>query len=106
MGLYGERVGALHLLTATAEIASNTKGHLSRLQRGQISQPPRRGAKIAAIILRTPDLYQEWLSDLGQMSSRIRDMRQALHDKLIALGTPGSWDHICSQVSADISNPL
>lgn len=98
MGLYGERVGAFHLWTATAEIASNAKGHLNRLQRGQVSQPPRRGAKIAATILRTPDIYQEWLSDIQQMSSRIQNMRKALYDKLISLDTPGSWEHICSQV--------
>lgn len=98
MGLYGERVGALHVLAATAEAASKLKGHLARLQRGHISQPPTRGAKIAATILTSPSLFQEWQFDLREMSGRIRNMRHALHDQLLSLGTPGSWEHIRSQV--------
>ncbi|KAL2406546.1 Aspartate aminotransferase, cytoplasmic [Exophiala dermatitidis] len=98
MGLYGERVGALHVLAATADAASKLKGHLARLQRGHISQPPRRGARIAATILTSPSLYQEWLSDLRDMSGRIQDMRRALYDQLLSLGTPGSWEHIPSQI--------
>lgn len=37
MGLYGERVGALHLLTTSPGAAGKVKGNLLRLQRGQIS---------------------------------------------------------------------
>lgn len=98
MGLYGERVGAFHLYTASAEAASKAQGHIARLQRGNVSTPPTRGAKIAAKILTTPDLFREWLLDLQEMTSRIKNMRKALRDNLISLGTPGSWDHICSQV--------
>lgn len=98
MGLYGERVGAFHLLTASADAASRAKGHLARLQRGQVSNPPTRGARIATTILTTPELFQDWLLDLQEMSSRIINMRQALHDELVSLGTPGNWKHIISQV--------
>ncbi|KAJ6016348.1 hypothetical protein N7540_010939 [Penicillium herquei] len=61
MGLYGERVGALHLLTSSPEAAAKAKGHLYQLQRGQISQPPRRGAHLATAILTNPVLFQKWL---------------------------------------------
>lgn len=99
MGLYGERVGALHLVGATPEAAAKAKGHLSRYQRGQISQPPTTGARLAATILSDPGLSADWLRDLEEMSGRIRDMRQALFDELVSLGTPGSWGHIVDQVS-------
>lgn len=98
MGLYGERVGAFHLLTASSDAAEKAKGNLARLQRGVISQPPTRGSKLATLILTNPELYQEWLLDLREMSSRIRDMRQALRDELLSFKTPGSWEHIVSQV--------
>lgn len=98
MGLYGERVGAFHLLTASADAASKAKGHLARLQRGQVSQPPTRGARIVTTILTTPELFQDWLLDLQEMSSRVKSMRRALRDELVSLGTPGNWDHITSQV--------
>lgn len=32
------------------------------------------------------------------MSGRIIDMRASLKAKLEALGTPGNWDHITSQI--------
>lgn len=98
MGLYGERVGALHFLTASPDAASKVKGHLLRLQRGQISQPAKRGATIAATILTNDTLFTRWLDDLYVMSSRIKEMRKALYDELISLETPGNWDHLLTQV--------
>ncbi|CZR66292.1 probable aspartate aminotransferase, cytoplasmic [Phialocephala subalpina] len=98
MGLYGERVGAFHLVTASPDSAAKAKGHLTRLQRGQISQPPTRGSKLATTILTNPRLFQEWLADLREMSSRIKNMRKALYEELLSLGTPGTWDHIVSQI--------
>jgi aspartate aminotransferase len=32
------------------------------------------------------------------MAHRIIDMRKALLDELVKLGTPGSWDHIVNQI--------
>ena len=32
------------------------------------------------------------------MSSRIKEMRKGLRERLEKLGTPGSWDHITSQI--------
>lgn len=99
MGLYGERVGALHMFCATSADAEKVRGHLCRLQRGQISQPPTNGARIAATILSDSKLFQDWVTDLGEMSSRIKEMRKSLYDNLMILDTPGKWDHIVSQVS-------
>ena len=99
MGLYGERVGAFHLLTGSPDAAARAKGHLARLQRGQISQPPTRGSKLATTILTNPALSQEWLIDLQKMSSRIKNMRKALYEELLSLRTPGNWEHVVLQVS-------
>lgn len=98
MGLYGERVGALHLLCATSQAAVGAKGQLYRLQRGQISRPPRTGATLVAAIVSDEELLQHWARDLRVMSGRIKEMRQALYDELLVLKTPGQWEHIVSQV--------
>ncbi|KAM0212633.1 hypothetical protein ACHAQI_004589 [Fusarium lateritium] len=98
MGLYGERVGALHMFCATSTDAEKVRGHLYRLQRGQISHPPANGARLAATILSDTSLLQDWVADLKEMSNRIKEMRKALYENLVALGTPGKWDHIVSQI--------
>jgi aspartate aminotransferase len=47
-GLYGERVGALHVIAQTTEAANRIKSQLSVLQRSEISNPPSYGARIAS----------------------------------------------------------
>ncbi|KIY00157.1 uncharacterized protein Z520_03842 [Fonsecaea multimorphosa CBS 102226] len=98
MGLYGERVGAFHLVTSSTSSATQTRSQLARLQRGEISTPPVYGARIAATVLGDPALFAEWMSDLQTMSGRIKDMRRALYDELRRLQTPGKWDHIVKQI--------
>ncbi|GAB7353469.1 hypothetical protein MBLNU459_g3925t1 [Dothideomycetes sp. NU459] len=97
-GLYGERVGALHLLTAEASSAVPGMSHLVRLQRAAISNPGQFGARVVALVLADSVLYTEWLSNMKTMSGRVVQMRLALRDELIKLGTPGSWDHIVEQI--------
>ncbi|KAJ5266690.1 Aspartate [Penicillium angulare] len=98
MGLYGERVGVFHILVKSPTEEAKVKGHLLNLQRGQISQPPRRGAKIVTEILDDRAWFQWWLRDVRQMSFRMKDQREKLHRELIELGTPGYWGHILTQI--------
>lgn len=32
------------------------------------------------------------------MSGRIKEMRTSLYERLVQLGTPGSWEHIIQQI--------
>ena len=32
------------------------------------------------------------------MANRVLDMRQGLKERLVHLGTPGTWDHIVTQI--------
>jgi aspartate aminotransferase len=45
-GLYGERVGALHVVAPDKEQAERVRSQLSVLQRSEISNPPTYGARI------------------------------------------------------------
>lgn len=71
---------------------------LEKLQRSEISNPPAYGSRIVDIVLNDPALYAEWKENLQYMSNRIISMRKALYDRLVALGTPGTWNHITDQI--------
>ncbi|KAM0327976.1 hypothetical protein ACHAQA_005375 [Verticillium albo-atrum] len=100
LGLYGERVGVLHIVPARAAgavTAAAVQSQLVGMQRADISMGPRFGSEVAALILSDPGLYALWQEDLAVISGRIETMRQALYDELVRLGTPGDWRHIVEQ---------
>lgn len=101
-GLYGERAGCFHFVTSPAPDAASTikriGSQLAILQRSEISNPPAYGARIASLVLNSPELFAEWEDNLRTMSGRIISMRKALRSKLEELGTPGKWEHITDQI--------
>lgn len=100
MGLYGERVGCIHVVLhdATPDVAHKLVGELSNLVRAEFSSAPSWGARIATHILTTPDLFESWKVDIKIMADRIKHMRSTLRNHLVELNTPGTWDHIVSQI--------
>jgi len=76
--LYGERVGALSIVTSTADEAARTLSQLKRVVRTNYSNPPTHGGRIVATVLNTPELRRLWEDELGQMRDRIRAMREQL----------------------------
>lgn len=101
-GLYGERAGCFHFVAGPASDAKDTTARvgsqLAILQRSEISNPPAFGARVASQILNDPKLFSEWEENLREMSGRIISMRKALREKLEALDTPGTWNHITDQI--------
>lgn len=98
-GLYGERVGALHVVGATSDAGARVKSQLSVLQRSEISNPPTYGARIMAIIMNDERLFEEWKADIKTMAERIISMRKELFRLLTEeLKTPGNWEHIINQI--------
>ncbi|TDZ35818.1 Aspartate aminotransferase [Colletotrichum spinosum] len=101
-GLYGERAGCFHFVTAPAPDAAETTtriaSQLAILQRSEISNPPLYGARVAATVLNDAKLFAEWEDNLRTMSGRIIEMRKVLRAKLEELGTPGTWNHITDQI--------
>jgi aromatic-amino-acid transaminase len=80
--LYGERIGALSVVTASAEESARVLSQLKRTVRSNYSNPPTHGGQIVAAVLTTPELRAMWETELAAMRDRIRAMRQALTDKL------------------------
>jgi aromatic-amino-acid transaminase len=82
--LYGERVGALSVATASPDEAQRALSQLKRVVRMNYSNPPTFGAKVVAAVLTTPELRELWDRELGQMRDRIKAMRRALVEKVKA----------------------
>lgn len=98
MGMYGERVGCLSVVTSNAEQASHIYSQLKTIVRALYSSPPLHGARIVERVLSTKSLYNLWIEDLVGMSNRIKSMRAQLFNKLVELKTPGDWKHITDQI--------
>lgn len=75
MGLYGERVGALHVFCDNAETAENVLSQFRILVRINYSFPPLHGARIASIILNNEEMRAQWLKELVTVTTRIAKMR-------------------------------
>jgi len=97
-GLYGERVGALTLLTANATEADNVESQLKILIRPMYSNPPIYGARVVQTILTDPQLTAEWKSEVKLMANRIISMRDLLVKNLKKNGSTKDWSHITNQI--------
>jgi len=84
--LYGERVGALSVVCESKDEADRVLSQLKRVIRTNYSNPPIHGAQVVAMVLTTPVLRSMWEQELAGMRVRIKQMRQALQDKLSAAG--------------------
>jgi aromatic-amino-acid transaminase len=80
--LYGERVGALSVVTASAEEAARVLSNVKRVVRTIYSNPPTHGSEIVATVLANPQLRALWDRELGAMRERIKAMRKQLVEKI------------------------
>ena len=95
--LYGERVGATSIVTRSKEEAARVLSQVKRLVRTNYSNPPIHGAQIVAAVLTTPALRAMWEEELAAMRTRIKQMRRALQDKLVAAGVKQDVSFITRQ---------
>ena len=78
--VYGERVGALSVVTANPDEAKRVLSNVKRVVRTNYSNPPSHGGQIVATVLEDKALRALWERELGQMRDRIKAMRKALVD--------------------------
>ena len=95
--LYGERVGALSIVTQNKEESARVLSQLKRVIRTNYSNPPTHGAAIVATVLNSPKLRQMWEDELAQMRDRIKSMRHGLKEKLAAAGISHDFSFIEAQ---------
>ncbi len=87
--LYGERVGALTIVTAGKDESARVLSQVKRVIRTNYSNPPTHGGAVVAAVLSSPELRQMWEDELAGMRDRIRAMRNSLVEKLSANGAAG-----------------
>ncbi|HED8778124.1 TPA: aminotransferase class I/II-fold pyridoxal phosphate-dependent enzyme, partial [Pseudomonas aeruginosa] len=73
--LYGERVGALSIVTESRDESARVLSQVKRVIRTNYSNPPTHGASVVSSVLNSPELRALWEQELGEMRDRIRDMR-------------------------------
>ena len=95
--LYGERVGALSVVCASAQEAQRVLSQLKVLIRTNYSNPPTHGAKAVSAVLADAGLRQLWEGELAQMRERIHQMRMSLIAKLEAAGVQQDMSFIGTQ---------
>jgi aromatic-amino-acid transaminase len=95
--LYGERVGALSIVTASKEESGRVLSQVKRVIRTNYSNPPTHGGAIVAAVLSSPELRQMWEEELAGMRERIRTMRTGLVDKLKARGVAQDFSFVATQ---------
>ncbi len=97
LSFYGERIGALSVVTSTADEAARTLSQLKRVIRTNYSNPPTHGGQAAAMVLTTPELRALWDKELGQMRERIKAMRRQLVDKIRELRSDFDFSFVVRQ---------
>ncbi|MFK0312708.1 amino acid aminotransferase [Pseudomonas sp. NPDC090233] len=95
--LYGERVGALSIVTANKDESTRVLSQVKRVIRTTYSNPPTHGATIVATVLNSDELRQMWEAELGEMRQRIHGMRQQMVRLLAEYGAKRDFSFVGRQ---------
>jgi aromatic-amino-acid transaminase len=95
--LYGERIGALSVVTASKDESARVLSQLKRLIRSNYSNPPTHGAALVAAVLTSAELRRMWEDELAGMRERIKRMRVGLVERLKAAGVARDFSFIIRQ---------
>lgn len=96
-GLYGERIGALHVVSADADEAARVRSQVKVCVRTNYSNPATHGAAIVAEVLGSVQERALWEQELGHMRNRIKKLRGQLVKQLREAGVE-DMDFIAQQV--------
>lgn len=113
-GLYGERTGALHVVSSSEESLKSCASQLRAISRVLYSTCPSFGARIVATVLNNPESKTQWQKECWMMANRLNEVRKDLHEQLRAANVKGTWDHVIKQrgmfsytgLSKDVVNKL
>lgn len=95
--LYGERIGALHVVSPDVETARRVLSQVKVCIRTNYSNPATHGAALVAIVLEDAELRANWEAELGRMRDRIKNLRARLVEGLRAHGVD-DMDFIAAQL--------
>lgn len=95
MGIYGERVGCIHVVSNNKQEIPRIHNLLTNIFRTSCSFAPLFGARIGANLIH--NLKSQWDQDVLEVYERMKSVREKMFTKLTKLNTPGNWDSILKQ---------
>ena len=95
--LYGERVGALSMVTQNRDESSRVLSQIKRVIRTNYSNPPTHGATVVSAVLNNAELRAMWETELGEMRTRIQDMRLTMVRQLAEKGAKQDFSFVAKQ---------
>ena len=95
--LYGERVGALSMVTGSRDESIRVLSQIKRVIRTNYSNPPTHGATVVSAVLHNPELRSMWETELSEMRTRIRDMRLTMVRQLAEKGAKQDFGFVAQQ---------
>jgi aspartate/tyrosine/aromatic aminotransferase len=96
-GLYGERIGALHVVTASPADVPKVASQLRVVSRALWSTCPLHGGRIVGRVLSDPALKTLWERECKAMAERLSGVREKLYHALVRLNVKGTWEHVIKQ---------
>lgn len=96
-GLYGERIGALTVVTQNEKESHAVLTQAENLVRCSYSNPPLHGARIVRNILTDPVKKAAWENEVTGMRQRIRTMRVTLARAMKEIGAKRDFSFIARQ---------
>lgn len=85
LSIYSERVGAVSIVTGSAEEARRVAGHVKHLIRANYSGPTSYGGCLASNVLTDAVLRKQWDAELAAMRERVKTVRRQLVEKVRAI---------------------
>lgn len=95
--MYGERVGALSVITSSKDESARVLSQIKRIVRTNYSNPPTHGGAIVAAVLSDVELRAMWEQELAGMRDRIRTMRHSLAEKLKTKSSSQDFSFVTKQ---------
>jgi aromatic-amino-acid transaminase len=95
--LYGERVGALSIMTRDKDETTRVVSQVKRVIRTNYSNPPTHGAAVVSTVLANPQLRTLWDQELAGMRDRIKAMRVGFVEGLKARGVEQDFSFVAKQ---------
>ncbi|MEO1575429.1 MAG: aminotransferase class I/II-fold pyridoxal phosphate-dependent enzyme [Pseudomonadota bacterium] len=93
-GLYRDRVGALSVITESAEASAASWSQAVNIVRRVYSVPPNHGASVVGTVLEDDNLRATWVRELDEMRDRLNGNRTLLANALAERSAPRDFSHL------------
>lgn len=97
IGLYRERVGALHVVVGNEDEAKRVTSQVKIAVRTNYSNPPAHGGAIVETVLGNADLRSTWITEVTAMRERIHEVRDQFVRALEAAGVGRDFSFLKEQ---------